>query len=109
MAINPEDLEYTKATVARNLRELKAARRVSDEVIGAGIEKPGSWVQERMSGKRDCKTTELARFALFFGVSLSRFFRLDDELGTPPGTRTPNLVISGLSDVRETTAGQLAA
>ncbi len=42
-----------------------------------------SWVQERMSGARECKATDIGKFALYFGVPAGQFF----EDGSPFKTR----------------------
>lgn len=75
------DPNEARVIIAANLRALKGARRVSDDKIAADLGLKRSWVNERMTGARECKGTDLARFSLYFGVPVARFFA--DESGAP--------------------------
>lgn len=74
MAIDPNEIENMTGHVAANLRALKGARRESDDRIAKGLGKSRNWVQERMSGTTPCRDVDLARFALYYGVPVGRFF-----------------------------------
>ncbi len=54
--------------VAANLRSLKAYYDKTDDQIAREMGQKRSWVQERMSGARECKVEDVAHFADYFGV-----------------------------------------
>ncbi|HWJ10973.1 MAG TPA: helix-turn-helix transcriptional regulator [Nocardioides sp.] len=58
------------ATIAENLRVLKARRRVSDATIAAAVGLTPSAINDRMNGRSRVQADELARFAAFFGVTV---------------------------------------
>ncbi len=61
-----------QATIAENLRVLKARRRVSDATIAAGTGLTPSAVNDRLNCRARVQADELARFAAFFGVSVEQ-------------------------------------
>lgn len=60
------------ATIAENLRVLKARRRVSDAAIGAGVGLSASAVNDRMNERSRVQVDELGRFAAFFEVTVEQ-------------------------------------
>ncbi len=61
--------------VAANLRALKAYYQRTDDQIAHEMGQKRSWVQERMSGARECKVDDLAAFAEYFGIEPGKFFQ----------------------------------
>jgi len=70
----PVKPEEVGGVIAGNLRALKAMRRLSDAQLAELMGVTRSWVQERLSGVRECKASDLQRFALFFGVPVGRLY-----------------------------------
>jgi len=60
--------------VAGNLRALKAMRRLTDEQLAARMGVKRSWVQERLSGTRELRLSDLDLFAEAFGVPVARLW-----------------------------------
>ncbi len=79
------EADTTREVVAANLRALKAAQQTTDQRIGAALGKSGAAINERMRGVTECSATDLKRFALYFGVPISRLFEDDDYRPTLPG------------------------
>jgi len=67
-------MSQTQRVVSQNLLALKAIRRKSDREIGAGMGRPRTWVNDRISGVRECKVSELAEFAAYFEVPIGQLF-----------------------------------
>jgi transcriptional regulator with XRE-family HTH domain len=68
-----------REAVAANLRALKARRRVTDQDIAKEIGVSDSAINDRMRGATACSATDLAKFALYFGVPVSYFFEAGDQ------------------------------
>ncbi len=82
MAVRTED--NTRQVVAANLRALKAGRQTTDKRIGSALGMSGAAINERMRAVTECSATDLNRFALFFGVPISRLFEDDDYVSDLP-------------------------
>lgn len=68
-----------QATIAENLRVLKARRRASDAAIAEGVGLSASAVNDRMNCRARVQAAELSRFADFFGVTVEELLTAGAE------------------------------
>lgn len=88
MAESPVD--PVRELVAANLRALKRLRGVTDRAIGAAVGMTGGQVNERINGVTSCSASDLARFALYFGVPVSYFFEAHELVLIGAGEVVPD-------------------
>jgi transcriptional regulator with XRE-family HTH domain len=80
--------ELARERVPATLRALKAYNRLRDEDIAAACGMVRTAVHNRMHGKTQCSSEDLAAFAAFFQVPVSRFFTGELEKSDDAGRRS---------------------